>query len=1088
MSGVNAGGVSFDISLTGQKKSLKAIRDIKNDLEALNGVFKGNKVAQKEYISELRAMGGAYADAVRGVKNTHQLYSKLGKMEESLTAMMRKETKTRETIAQNSRAKLNKLYQADTRRKMQEISKVVNYSGVELRNKATQRWDSPTASQTGLADPKSGFRAWSRQQTARVNDKDLAQNIKLVTSRTIEQTAALRKQASAEERISRLIRQSAINYKQLDTSALKPVVKQETLLARVLGNTKAKFTSSAQSIDKYKTRLQETKSKLSGLVDKMAKLGYTGDKVKLTKLSAGMNKVSTSTAKMNSGLSRQTSLWAKLRASMNTSGADYTTWWKRFGVIALGFAVAYRAIYSVQLAIGGLARAFSGGLTVMDDYAEGLATISGMIALTYTSSGTFVDRFIAAQDLMSKSMENAMRLAPKYRLSMEEITAGFRELAQFGVVVTPEETERSLNTLAMIKEISLSSGSTTKQIRQELQALFQGQARVTDQFTRMIKITMPDLYRTLQDGALSTTEKWKILNEEMWDFNKAVRESNQTVKNQALIAKGTLQIISKMALEHSGVFSQWVIAIREFNEKLFDTKGNLLPLGQKLQEIFGDIWTSINYAVHALLDFGKILKDVYDIVANVLSPWKQFFIITGKTLALMFILKTVMQMTKAAAMGIVAASGFKGLIKLIPALLPGLLAIGSALATFAVYATGAVSIAYVFYTAWETAVAGVKEVWRSLIDPQFKLELYDYWDFIKNPFTYFSRPYEEYLADPKRKKLMADIAESNKEGFVAPEFNMDNIYDAMTKADGDFKDFFIGLGSTIKDGFSVTFNDKPFVEGLMDKMKELIGVDRFKELSGDLQSFADNLLKSFGDGINNIKMPELTTPTGDYGTPKTDQYQGFISGVQSWASELDNIEKMMNKLGKKVMPDLAAGFKSVVGDVFSGEITKFSDLWDGVMQSIEDSFAKAMTNMVDIYIQQFMKQIVVSSGGENGWVGSVVGAISGFFTSPTAGGTVAHTGTDAHYASGGVIPEHVWGVGASGRTYEFGENGPERVLSNKESFGSNQVPTVVMNIVNKSKAPIQEEHTSRFDGKQLIVDIIVDDYSSGGATYKAFGK
>jgi hypothetical protein len=954
-----------------------------------------------------------------------------------------------------------------------------------------------------------------------------------------------------------------------------------------------------------------------------------------------------SSGRASRSINTQATMWYRLKAAMTGAGAGYHTWWKRFGVIAIGFAVAYRAIYAFQLGVSSLTRAFFGGLTVMDDYKEGLATIAGMIALTYESSGTYSDRFVAAHNLMAKSMENAMRLAPKYRMSMEEITAGFRELAQFGVVVTPQETERTLNTLATIKEISLSSGSTTKQIRQEVQALFQGQARVTDQFTRMIKITMPELYRTLQDGALSTTKKWKLLTEEMWDFNQAVRASNQTVKNQALIAKGTLQIISKMAVEHSGVFGRWVKSIRDFNERLFDVEGNLLPFGRKIEEVFADIWTSVDYSVKAIIDLGRVIKEAWVATKQFLEPWKDIVKITLKTVVTMFVLRTVMQMTVGLATTLLGITGLGGLVKiltmdissmsfvlglkalnktlgalllkmlLIPAAFAGAFALGPMLATeleaMDTYIT--TLLVETLKNITSTVSFAMMNLLESIASMPFKAAM-AWW----KSFTTQTNDLDasnKIMVD-KLNEALDDII---KKGAEAGKSTAEAFADAREKAakasdltrvknDAIYKDEnLVGTLGWVKSKLLSWKDD--LGELLKFDFTELIGLDGTK-LGNAIASLMENASKIAGDGLNNLNTQynpvkyggaDRTKP-GDIGRPKSENqidykkmivgldrdqlgitnslaklttkaslleidktvalanqlalkkellasnkleldyvresnddgeasasfnkqlkvvkklqrevdllakayakvneqpWQAFSNGIAEWSRGVDTVGQKFNALGKEIIPSIASSWSSVWQGVFSGEITNFGDLFDGVMGGIQDSFAKAMTNMVDIYVEQFLNEMIKAnaSSGLGEILGSLFGSMfggvttsnislggagSGSMTAASGGGYVPSA--VAGFASGGIIPEHVWGVGASGQQYEFGENGPERVLSNSDSFAQPQV-NVSVNLVNNSKAQVTEQTQSRFDGKKMVLDIVLEDYTNGGATYRAFGR
>lgn len=69
--------------------------------------------------------------------------------------------------------------------------------------------------------------------------------------------------------------------------------------------------------------------------------------------------------------------------------------------------------------------------------------------------------------------------------------------------------------------------------------------------------------------------------------------------------------------------------------------------------------------------------------------------------------------------------------------------------------------------------------------------------------------------------------------------------------------------------------------------------------------------------------------------------------------------------------------------------------------------------------------------------------------------------------NGGVIPEHVVGVGASGRTYEFAERGPERVLSTGQTMASANGGRVIT----MTLAPVFNINGSNLTAQQISAQV-----------------
>jgi hypothetical protein len=470
---------------------------------------------------------------------------------------------------------------------------------------------------------------------------------------------------------------------------------------------------------------------------------------------------------------------------------------------------------------------------------------------------------------------------------MEEVTAGVRELAQFGVVVQPEDAEKSLNTIAMIKEIASYSnseggaGGGIKQIRQEIQALFTGSARITDQFARMIKNTMPDVWRQLSDKTLTAAERWKILNERVWDFSAAVRLANRTVANQAAIARKNIEIISKMALDKSGIFDKWVTTLFNFNKQLFNTRGELQGLGIKLQEIFADIWTSVDYTIRATYYLAKVMYDIYSAAKYALRPFNDILTTTVKVLATMFLLKTVVQMVRSAAVGLYAATGLRALIPVLPAIAAGLWAVIPPLAMFTATIAGGLAAGYAFYQLATVIEYG----WDKLVE-KYGPKLANAWAKIKTFFKIMAQEAKEFASNmfidiedrkqsPLLTKLYEEMEELNRFGQTGGASGSwgkgqlpEQVDDLSTRLATSTDKYLEGL-NILKEALTpssdlLQYKGKPFLAGIGDALTEFFGPENVNSLLGNLEKFMANFSKILGDGIVNIRQDNLIPdPRGD---------------------------------------------------------------------------------------------------------------------------------------------------------------------------------------------------------------------------------
>jgi hypothetical protein len=119
--------------------------------------------------------------------------------------------------------------------------------------------------------------------------------------------------------------------------------------------------------------------------------------------------------------------------------------------------------------------------------------------------------------------------------------------------------------------------------------------------------------------------------------------------------------------------------------------------------------------------------------------------------------------------------------------------------------------------------------------------------------------------------------------------------------------------------------------------------------------------------------------------------------------------------------------------------------------------------------------------------GSIMGAF-GF------GGKVAHEGGLILHSGGLVVPRFHFGGLASDEVPAILQT-RERVLSREqatlfEKFANKTdggAPNVQVNVINQSGTPLSAKQGAmpRFDGRQFVIDVVMDNYNSGGVLRQA---
>ena len=190
---------------------------------------------------------------------------------------------------------------------------------------------------------------------------------------------------------------------------------------------------------------------------------------------------------------------------------------------------------------------------------------------------------------------------------------------------------------------------------------------------------------------------------------------------------------------------------------------------------------------------------------------------------------------------------------------------------------------------------------------------------------------------------------------------------------------------------------------------------------------------------------------------------GALEGLRNYADEVANVyESVSDAIGRafKGMEDALVGF------VMTGK-ADFKSLANSII-----------SDMVRIAIQQSI-------------MGPLADLFSGMFAdggfvSGFAGG--GYTGHGGKYEPAGIVHKGEY-VFSKEATQRIGADNLERLHRGYASGGyvgvnlpasSSGTGNVQVNIVNNSKTPVSAQANSRFDGKQMVIDVVLDDLNRNG--------
>ena len=209
---------------------------------------------------------------------------------------------------------------------------------------------------------------------------------------------------------------------------------------------------------------------------------------------------------------------------------------------------------------------------------------------------------------------------------------------------------------------------------------------------------------------------------------------------------------------------------------------------------------------------------------------------------------------------------------------------------------------------------------------------------------------------------------------------------------------------------------------------------------------------------SNLGMPAEPVLGRTYGLPNVAAMMaGTKLGLQGQMGPLDQLEKSLELVSsqrkasetalivdtRKTMDAMVAltertaeamqqNFSDLFFDAMKG---KFKDLGDYATAFL-NSFERALADVMGQFMTQKLFGKEMKGGG---LVDKAIGTVISFFS-------------PKKQAAGGIIPEPVFGIGASGQTYTFGENGPETVVPGVRGLqpGAGSVVNITINAVDAS--------------------------------------
>ena len=348
-------------------------------------------------------------------------------------------------------------------------------------------------------------------------------------------------------------------------------------------------------------------------------------------------------------------------------------WWKKFGAIALGFTIAYRAMNAFEAGLSKTVSVIGEAIRESGVLAETQAKLAFWYQLHSEEAITFAEAFQRA----AVNVEALRKASIRSISTLEELAIGIDEISQTIGGIGPQSIEAMASVVDFTVMVAQTTGSTTRQIRQELQALMDGRIKTTDQLARSLMkvgiLTKQDLrdLREMRNQAEILDKVFRLLGERQKVVNEILLRSSVelALKFWEKSIRNVIILSIKLASELKGVDSLFAETMARHAEEF------MKKFTEKDTDRFIILMNKLNWVLDkALSSFEEFVKFTGKL-AVALDNISPKAIALGKAFGTLLILNMVVPLLKSLSSLVI---GLAAKMFAIPTLI---LAIGLALVT-----------------------------------------------------------------------------------------------------------------------------------------------------------------------------------------------------------------------------------------------------------------------------------------------------------------------------------------------------------------------------------------------------------------------
>lgn len=286
-------------------------------------------------------------------------------------------------------------------------------------------------------------------------------------------------------------------------------------------------------------------------------------------------------------------------------------WAHRFGAVALGFTVAYRAMNAFENLMAKTSETIKEAIVSSGELASLQAQLA-TYAMIAEGAGESVEAFGGKMEQAAGNVREIANASLESTSTLNELRTAYDEFAQHGIMIQKELMDEFSAFVDFAALIAQTTGNTIKQIRSEISGLLEGQMRASNVVIRMLKRTglITDELIAKIKGAEDVSEGMKEMLEKIgpilqemqryrlevdvgagWQkWQDAIRQAMVTSIQMRSEMEGTLNIFGEVINKHREqaiAMQDNEEAMRAYGEAMVGLR-DLVDLAMKSYRVFID--------------------------------------------------------------------------------------------------------------------------------------------------------------------------------------------------------------------------------------------------------------------------------------------------------------------------------------------------------------------------------------------------------------------------------------------------------------------------------------------------------------------